>query len=88
MNHIFDCRSSTPVPPITLSLGSWQITEEDLPLYAGLASGVLLLIIVILSFTTWRICHYQSSSTKNRTKKGKLETFNPIRLKVSSLMSI
>ena len=63
-------RSSTPDPPITLSLGSWQITEEDLPLYAGLASGILLLIIVIMTVTTWRVCHTQRRRTKHRRKKG------------------
>ena len=70
-NCIILYRSSTPDPPITLSLGSWQIKEEDLPLYAGLASGILLLIIVIMSITTWRICHAQRRSTKNRTKRGR-----------------
>ena len=32
---------STPDPPLTLSVGAWQITEEDLPVYVGGAVGIL-----------------------------------------------
>ncbi len=41
-------------PPLTLSVGSWQIREEDLPLYLGVAAGVVLLILLVLAVTTWR----------------------------------
>ena len=54
---------STPYPPLTLSLGAWQITEEDLPIYVGSAAGVLLLIILLLGVTTWRCCVVPSHSS-------------------------
>ena len=47
---------STPDPPLTLSLGSWQIDQEDLPIYVGSAAGVLLLVMLLLAVTAWRCC--------------------------------
>ena len=64
---------STPYPPLTLSLGAWQITEEDLPIYVGSAAGVLLLIIVLLGVTTWR-CSIVSTHTTNSPIKSKEES--------------
>ncbi len=48
--------ASTPAPPLTLSLGAWQIDQEDLPIYVGSAAGFLLLVAVVLAVTTWRCC--------------------------------
>ncbi len=48
--------TSTPSPPLTLSLGAWQIAEEDLPIYVGSAAGFLLLLALVLAVTTWRMC--------------------------------
>ena len=69
---------STPYPPLTLSLGSWQITEEDLPIYVGSAAGVLLLIILLLGVTTWRCSTVPSSlsttSNQSPTKSAREDT--------------
>ena len=62
---------STPYPPLTLSLGAWQITEEDLPIYVGSAAGVLLLIILLLGVTTWRCCLVPSHSALQSPLKSK-----------------
>ncbi len=71
---------STPYPPLTLSLGAWQITEEDLPIYVGSAAGVLLLIILLLGVTTWRCCIVPSnpanhSASPIKTKEEKSREF-------------
>jgi len=48
--------STTAVPPLTLSLGAWQIAEEDLPVLAGGAAGVLALFLLATAVTAWRCC--------------------------------
>jgi hypothetical protein len=44
----------TPDPPFALSVGAWQITQEDLPIYVGSAAGFLCLIVLLLAVTVWR----------------------------------
>ncbi len=48
--------TAAPDPPFALSVGAWQITEEDLPIYVGSAAGVLLLIALLTAVTAWRCC--------------------------------
>lgn len=67
---------TTPHPPLTLSLGAWQITEEDLPIYVGSAAGVLLLIILLLGVTTWRCCIVPSHPA-NQAPKAKEDQSKP-----------
>ena len=76
---------STPYPPLTLSLGAWQITEEDLPIYVGSAAGVLLLIILLLGVTTWRCCLVPSHPSLHSSSPVKSKDDSPPCKSFSSL---
>lgn len=69
--------SSTPDPPLTLSLGAWQIAEEDLPIYVGSAAGVLILVILLLAVTTWRCCIAPVAISRRRNESYDKQNGSP-----------
>ncbi|CAB4054137.1 unnamed protein product [Lepeophtheirus salmonis] len=68
----FDDSSSPSAPtPLTLSLGSWSISEEEFPLYIGSAAGIILLLFLLLSATMWRCL--TASDRKRQRRREDLE---------------
>ena len=67
---------TTPDPPLTLSVGAWQIDQEDLPIYVGSAAGFLFLLVILMAVTTWRCCLAPTAAAGARRRDAEKQNGN------------